>query len=430
MTAAERPSHSSRFWIFWVGFRYLKSKKNLRFLNLITWLSILGIAAGVASMIVVLSVMDGFEAQLKKKLMNFDLHLLIQPTMSVPGFERGYVPLASFEQSALAGLLSSRPGVQSLTPVVSTEVILKLARKVSGVVLKGVSAERLQRLKPQLIESAEAPMLTKRKGGQSIKIPGLFVGQELAFEMGLLPGDEVNAISPTETDGPAGGIPRVKPFVIEGIYRSGIPEQELHTVFASQSSVWSFLRQAQVANQWEVALSHFDEAPALSEFLRPKAAPFRVQDWTELNAHLFSSLKLERISMFVILAFIVVVASFNMVTTLTLMVTEKRREISILRAMGASRAEISGVFLAEGLMVGLAGMAAGLSGGYVLCIFLSRYELIRLPEIYYDRTLPVAFEPLYYALIATSAMLIVLIACYYPSKRASQLDLIEGLKAG
>ncbi|OFZ20564.1 MAG: hypothetical protein A2X94_11100 [Bdellovibrionales bacterium GWB1_55_8] len=410
--------------------RYLKSKKNSRFLSFITILSICGVMLGVTSMIVVLSVMDGFEAELKKRLIASDLHVLITPTSKVPGFDRGFVSQSAVNEKQIISNLKDPAQVSSFWPIVGTEAILKAGKKVTGAVVKGVTDERLARLQAQMIETADPQMLVHRERGENIRLPGVIVGQELAFEMGLIPGDQVTLISPTETEGPMGSVPRMKRFVVEGIYRSGIPEQELHTVFMRAQAARSFLRRSDVVSYWEVTLRDFDKAAKTAREIQLAAPAFRVQDWNELNSHLFASLRLERIAMSIALAFIVIVASFNIVTTLTLMVLEKKREISILKAMGARHGQVAAIFLAEGLLIGGIGIAGGLGLGFIVSLVLRRYEFIQLPEIYYDRTLPVTFDPWYYAAIGIAALVIVLIACLYPSQRAARLAPLDGIRFG
>ncbi|MBC7690137.1 MAG: ABC transporter permease [Methylotenera sp.] len=417
-------------WTAWVGFRYLKSKKNSKFLSFITLISVLGVALGVTAMIVVLSVMDGFEAELKKRLMSTELHVLITPTVAVPGVEQNFAPSNALSETRAEAFLKSDSRVDHYWPVISTEAILKTGKKVTGVVIKGVTEERLSKVKSQVTESAEPQMLIKREGAETSRLPGVFVGQELAYELSMIPGDEVTLISPTETEGPLEAVPRLKRYVVEGIYKSGVPEQELHTVFAADSAVRSFLRRTQVVSQWEVTVKNFDDAPDVATKLRDLAPGFRVQDWIQLNAHLFASLKLERIAMFIILAFIIIVASFNIVTTLTLMVLEKKREISILKAMGARNGAVAAIFLAEGIFIGGSGVGLGLISGALICSILKRYEFITLPDIYYDRTLPVTFQPSYYAFVGVCALIIVITACFYPSKRAALIDPLEGIRFG
>lgn len=417
-------------WTRWVGTRYLKSKKNSRFLSFITFLSVLGVGVGVTAMIVVLSVMDGFEAEIKKRLMSTDLHILVKPTTLVQGFENGFAPKTALDQAQVAEKMKADHRVSSFWPIVSTEAIFRSGRKVTGVVLKGVTSERMVRLKSKITESADPQLLVQRDGADVLRLPGVFVGQELAYEMGLIPGDRVTLISPTETEGPVEGVPRLKKFVVEGIYHSGLPEQELHTVFAEDSSVRSFLRRSDVISEWEVTMHDFERAPEIAKEIRQMAPNFKIQDWVELNSHLFASLRLERMAMFVILAFIIVVASFNIVTTLTLMVLEKKKEISILKAMGARHSQVAAIFLSEGLLIGGLGIVGGTLLGFFLCSILRRYEFITLPDIYYDRTLPVTFNSGYYLGVALCAWFIVLAACLYPSRRAARLNPLDGIRFG
>ena len=417
-------------WTVWIGFRYLRSKKNSRFLSFITFISMFGVMIGVTALIVVLSVMDGFESELKKRLMSSDLHILITPKAEVASFDRGYVNTQEFDASGVGERLRTDPRVESVWPIVSTEVILKSGRKITGSVLKGVTAERLERLKKQVSEMAEAKMLVKQEKGETIRLPGVFVGQEMAYEMGLIPGDFVTLISPTETEGPFSTVPRLKRFVVEGIYRSGMPEQELHTVFAQDHAVRGFLRRASVVSQWEVTLKEFDEAVPVASTIRSSLPNFRVEDWVQMNAHLFAALTLERLAMFVILAFIVVVASFNIITTLTLMVLEKKKDIAVLKTMGAENAQVAAIFLSEGLLIGGVGVAGGVVFGLLICLALKRWEFIQLPDVYIDRTLPVNFRPEYYAVIALSALVIIVVACLYPSRRAAKLTPLDGIRFG
>ncbi|MFL5812897.1 MAG: FtsX-like permease family protein [Bdellovibrionia bacterium] len=417
-------------WTGWIGVRYLKSKKNSRFLSFITILSVLGVGLGVASMIVVLSVMDGFEAELKKRLMGTDLHILITPTTLVSGFEGGMVPDDSLDLERIRSGISDRAQIDTMYPVLSTEAILKAGRKVTGVIFKGVPGDRLDKVQQLVVERAKPESFRDGGSDSQVKLPGVLVGQELAYEMGLIAGDHVTLISPTETEGPMSSVPRLKRFVVEGIYHSGLPDQELHTIFATDGAVSSFLRRAKIVSQWEVTVKDFDQAPLVADEIRKQNPQFKVQDWIQLNSNLFWSLKLERVSMFVILAFIVIVASFNIVTTLTLMVLEKKREISILRAMGAREGAVAAIFLSEGLLIGGLGIAGGMALGFGVCVILRKYEFIQLPDVFYDRTLPVTFDARYYIGVGLCALIIVLVACLYPSRRAARLEPLEGIRFG
>jgi lipoprotein-releasing system permease protein len=272
-------------------------------------------------------------------------------------------------------------------------------------------------------------MLIQREGAETTRLPGIFIGKELAYMVGLIPGDLVTLISPTETQGPLESVPRLRQFVVEGIYQSGTPDQELHTIYSREKDARSFLRKRDVVSQWEVSVHDFDRAPDVAARLRPLLPGFRVQDWVQLNSTLFFSLKLERLAMFVVMVFIVVVASFNIITTLTMMVMEKKREISILKAMGARDAQVGAVFLAEGLLIGGIGVGGGVFFAAIICSILQRFEFVALPDVYYDRTLPVTFVPEYYLIVAFAAFVIVLLAAAYPTRRAVRLHPLEGIRS-
>ncbi len=409
-------------WTIWIGFRYLKSKKNSRFLSFITLLSILGVGLGVTAMIVVLSVMDGFESELKKRMMSSDLHVLVQPTSATPGYDRGFVPDDTITAAQIEQFKQkSDQQILSFWRILSTEAILKAGKKVTGVILKGVTKDRLENLRKQMMDVKES---------EALPLQGIYLGQELAYEMGFIPGDPVTLVSPLETEGPLESVPRLKRYTIAGIYHSGLPEQELHTAFAEELAVQSFLKKAHVVSQWEIAVKDFSQASQVADQIRASDPTLKVQDWTQLNSHLFASLRLERISMFIILAFIIIVASFNIVTTLTLMVLEKKKEIAILKTMGARNAQVAAVFLSEGLLIGALGVGGGTGLGMLICWMLRRYEFITLPEIYYDRTLPVTFDVRYYILVSVCGFLIVMAACLYPSRRAARLNPLEGIRFG
>ena len=363
--------------------------------------------------------------------MSSDLHVLVEPTESTPGYQRGFVPSSTLSAAQISTLVTdSQQQIIGFWPVVSTEVILRSGRKVTGMVVKGVTNDRMERLRQQITESADPQLMTHPTADDRPTLAGILLGQELAYEMGLIPGDEVTLVSPTETEGPFDNIPRLKKYVLEGIYHSGLPEQELHTAFAREDDVRSFLRKSQVVSHWEITVKDFNRAPEVAAHIRELYPHLKVQDWIQLNSHLFASLRLERFSMFIILAFIIIVASFNIVTTLTLMVLEKKREISIFKAMGARNGQVAAIFLAEGLFIGTLGVGGGAAFGFLVCSLLRRYEFITLPDIYYDRTLPVTFDPRYYVLVSLAGLVIVLIACIYPSKRAAKLHPLDGIRFG
>ena len=400
-----------------VGFRYLTSKKSSKFLSIITAISVGGVGIGVLTMVVTLSVMSGFEDELKKRLFAAETHVLIE---NHEGYFKSSDQLLEQIQTAV-------PTIEKVYPILQTEVILRSGKKVTGSVVKGVGAAQLEWLKSKVVEWAPADVLASDAKG----VARLFVGAEMAFDMGVIPGDLVTMVSPVEAEGPFGAVPRVKRFVVEGVYKTGIPEQELHVAFSAAADIESFLRQEGVLNAVEVRVGTLEEAPGAAQAIKRRLGDaFLVRPWQELNAHLFQSLKLERTAMFCILIFIVIVASFNIVSTLTMMVLEKKRSLSILRAMGATRQQISAIFLWEGLAIGLFGVVGGVSLGLAVCWALMRYPIIELPEYFYDRTLPVIIHPESIAIVALTTLCVVLLGAIMPARKASYLTPIQGIREG
>jgi lipoprotein-releasing system permease protein len=328
----------------------------------------------------------------------------------------------------LTRIKASSPVIRNVNPVLQTEIILRSGKKVNGSVLKGVATEQLEWVKTQVIEWAPRELLSEAVAGGAAKI---FLGSEMAFDMGVIPGDLMTVVSPVETEGPFGAIPRVKRFVVEGIYKTGVPEQELHVVFAAMRDVESFLKQEGILSQVEVRVRSLEDAPEASDAVTKAAGPgFLVRPWQVLNAHLFQSLRLERTAMFCMLIFIIIVATFNIVSTLTMMVLEKKRSLSILRAMGATPKQISLIFLWEGMAIGIIGVFGGAALGLLICSLLSKYPIIELPEYYYDRTLPVLVQPGAVAGIAAAALAVVILGALTPARKASELSPIQGIREG
>jgi lipoprotein-releasing system permease protein len=415
-------------WVFFVARRYLKSKRNTEFLSLSSLLSMGGIGLGVAAIIIVLSVMSGFEKQLREKLVSSDLHVLITPEHSFPGFESGWVPKAGMTALPALAAISSSPEVDLMSYQLSTEVVIRNGNKVSGILIKGVESEKFSRVKQSLVEEALPQMLVDREGPNAIRYPGIFVGKELAYEMGLIPGDFVTVISPSQMDGPFNNIPRLKRFVVEGIYHFGVPEQESHVAYTAISNVESFLRKKGVVSEIEIALQDSSRSTPFIGRFRSELTDLKARDWNDLNANLFASMRLERLAMFLILLFTVIISSLNIVSTLTLLVQEKIKEISILKTMGATPKSIRAIFVWKGILIGGSGVFFGTVGALVICIMLKKYQFISLPEVYYDRTLPVTFDPVYLIGVPVVSFLIVCMASYFPARGAARLTPLEGIR--
>ena len=415
-------------WIHWIARRYLKAKKGNRFMNMSSALSMGGIGLGVAAIIVVLSVMNGFERQLRDKLVSTDLHVLLLPEPSFPTFDMGVVSRSELDSSGVVASMKTNPEVTSFSYILSTEVIIRSGNKVSGVMVKGIDPIKMDKLKKNLVEQALPQMLVERDGSEITRYPGVMVGKELAYELGLIPGDFVTVISPSQMDGPFSNIPRVKRFVVEGIYHFGVPDQESQVVFTTMANMESFLRKKDSVTQVEIALKDSEHSQDFVKQYRPQLTGLKIRDWNELNSNLFASMRLERIAMFLILLFTVMIASLNIVSTLTLVVQEKIKEIAILKTLGATPKNISSIFVWKGLLIGGVGVLWGSATAILICVLLKKFQFIALPDVYYDRTLPVSFDPLYFIGVPLISFGIVLIACYFPAQRASRLTPLEGIR--
>jgi len=415
-------------WVLFVARRYLKAKRNTEFLSLSSMLSMGGVGLGVAAIIIVLSVMSGFEKQLRQKLVSSDLHVLITPQHAFPGFEMGWVPKAGLAGLPAIASISTNPAVDLMSYQLSSEVVIRHGNKVSGIQLKGVEEGKAARVKKSLVEEALPQMLVDREGPNSVRYPGIFVGKELAYEMNLIPGDFVTIISPSQMDGPFNNIPRIKRFMVEGIYHFGVPDQESHIAFTPIANMESFLRKKGMVSEIEIALKDSAASPAFVAQYRSGLPDLRVRDWNDLNQNLFASMRLERLAMFLILLFTVIISSLNIVSTLTLLVQEKIKEISILKTMGAAPRSIRNIFVWKGVMIGGSGVLTGSIGAVLICVLLRKYQFIELPDVYYDRTLPVSFDVVYFIGVPLISFVIVCLASYYPARGASKLTPLEGIR--
>jgi lipoprotein-releasing system permease protein len=415
-------------WVHFVAKRYLKAKRGAKFLSLSTALSMGGIGLGVAAIIVVLSVMSGFEEQMREKLISSDLHVLITPENTFPNFNMGYVNRDEIKSLPAIASMTVSPDVEMVSFILGTEGVLRSGNKVSGVEVKGIDGPKFTKLKKSLSEEALPQMLVDRNGPDATRYPGIFVGKELAYDMGLIPGDFVTLVSPSEMDGPFSNIPRIKRFIVEGIYHFGVPEQEASVVFTHVSNMESFLRRKNAVSSVEITLKHARDSEGFVKKYEGQLPSLRTRDWNELNSNLFASMKLERIAMFLILLFTVMIASLNIVSTLSLMVQEKLMEIAIFETMGATRKNVSGIFVWKGFLIGGTGVVFGTGFALVVCVALKKFQFISLPEVYYDRTLPVNFDFAYFLGVPLISFAIVCLASYFPAKRASELTPLEGIR--
>lgn len=400
-----------------IALRYLKSRKRHRGLSFNTGISIGGVALGVMALLVVLSVMSGFHEDLQKKILGVTAHVVI---LDYTG------PMEDYK--AVMKKVEGEPHVVSASPFVLGQAMVSYRGKAQGIFLRGIDPsleERTTELE-QYMKDGSLSALAASEGGE----PGLVLGRELASRLGAFVGDKVKVISPTGATGPLGLVPRVKEFEVKGIFEVGMFEYDSNLVLMGMQPAEKFLGLGDAVTGIELRLDDIYKADAVSRDITKKLGfPYYARDWIQMNKNLFSALRLEKLVMFVILTLIVLVAAFNIISTLIMNVIEKEREIAILKAMGATNGGIMSVFMLQGFVIGLVGTAIGLAGGFLVGYLLNTYEIIKLPgDVYYLTHLPAKMKLSDFVVVSTSAVLISFLATIYPAWQAARLDPIEPLR--
>jgi lipoprotein-releasing system permease protein len=292
-----------------------------------------------------------------------------------------------------------------------------------------VEAERLKRK----IDDIEAFLREPTRAGagkQRDVLPGIIVGKELARALRLYVGDEVNVVAPLGTLGPTGPMPKARPFRVAGIFYSGMPEYDMKFMYVTLETGQKFLNMGDSVSGIDIRVTDIERAPEAASAIRGeiKRNDLRVRDWQELNQRLFGALALEKLAMFVTLGIAIVVASFCIAGTLTLMVQEKGREVAIMKAMGTSDRTVVGVFVIEGGLIGLLGASLGLFLGFMLCFALEHFGIRLDPDVYYMDRLPVHIDATEFAMTGVAAVLLCLAITIYPALLASRLRPVDALR--
>lgn len=405
---------------FFISIRYLLAKRRQTFMSLITFISVTGVAVGVTALIVVLAVMNGFHEDLRGRILGITSHVNIGSYGGVISNYREIIQEVEKE-----------PGVVKATPFIYAQVMITSGRSVSGAVLKGIdplSASKVIKIEENLRWGSLADLVQSTQAGSSP--PGIIVGYALANNLSVRVGDYVTIISPAGRLTPMGQVPKSKLFQIVGIIESGMYEYDNTLAYADMSPAQQFLGIGDSVTGIEVKVADIYKAGDVAQRLKARlGAGYYANDWMRMNSNFFQALKLEKVVMFVILTLIILVASFNIVSSLIMLVMEKGRDIAILKAMGATTASIRKIFVLEGFLIGTTGTILGLMGGFALCGILKRYKFIELPpDVYHISTLPVKMEALDLVTIALSAIVISLVATLYPSRKAAGLDPAEALR--
>jgi lipoprotein-releasing system permease protein len=401
-----------------IGLRYLKAKRKQAFISVISGFGVLGVMLGVMTLIIVLGVMNGFERDLKEKILGTVSHLVVMnhSSRSMTGWGSLIDRLAVFD------------GVKAVTPYIYGQAMMSSKGKVRGVIVRGIDPSTAGDVisLPKYLESGSLKDLAYSYDG----LGSLIIGKELASAGSLRVGDSVQLISPQGKRTPIGAIPRVQNFRIIGIFKSGMYEFDSNLVYMDLPEAQKFFEMGDGVTGIEVNLRDIYIAPKLAARIEAGlGAPYWTRTWRDMYRNLFSALKLEKIAMFIILTFIVLVAAFNIIISLIMLVMEKSKDIAILKALGTTSDRIMRIFIVQGMVIGAAGTFLGAIAGLGGAALLARYPVIELPEeIYTISTLPVAINTLDVAIICCVALTICFLATLYPSFKAARLEPVEALR--
>jgi len=407
---------------YFIGRRYLRAKRKQAFISLITILSTAGIAVGVMALIVVIAVMSGFESDLKSRILGGQSHIVLM---------RHGGPFTEYRQ--ILKDVEKVDGVKSATPVIYTQVMLRASSRVSGAVLRGIDPESAGRV----IKTLDKVSLHNPKAGMGEgtdnDVPGIVLGKELANNLGVSKGDTIYLISPRGMISPIGHLPAMKRFRLTGFFESGMYDYDGSFAYINIDQAQKILRMGNSVTGIEIRVDNMYNAREIAQkIVSSLGFPFWARDWMQMNQNLFTALKLEKTVMFIILTLIVLVAAFNIASTLIMMVMEKTRDIAILKAMGATDKSIKKIFVFKGMVIGTVGTILGVIFGFVLCTILKHYKIAELTgDIYYFTTkLPVRLEFFDVVIIVSAALVICFFATIYPARQASKLDPVEAIRYG
>jgi lipoprotein-releasing system permease protein len=401
-----------------VAKKYLLAKRKQTFISIITFISIGGVTVGVMALIVVLAVMSGFERELKDRILGATAHIHVTSL-------EGSIP-KPFETAAEVRKVD---GVVAASPYIFSQMMISSGGSAAGGVLRGVDIGTIGAV-TQLSRDLRAGRLEDLHRKTPGSLPGVILGKELAGNLAVGLGDVVEILVPGGAITPLGAFPKTSRFRVVGISESGMYEYDATFAYVSFAEAGRLLGTEGRATGIEVKVRDIYAAGEVARRIRTALGyPYWAKDWMQSNRNLFSALKLEKVVMFVILVLIVMVASFNIISTLIMVVMEKTKDIAILMTMGATRRTIRRIFAMEGLIIGISGTFAGTALGGILCGLLKKYRFIHLPsDVYYISTLPVLVEPATVVLVVVSSILICFLATVYPAWQASRVDPAEAIR--
>ncbi|MBN1365592.1 MAG: lipoprotein-releasing ABC transporter permease subunit [Syntrophaceae bacterium] len=416
--------------------RYLKAKRKQMFVSVITFISVFGIFLGVAALIIVLAVMNGFEDDLRTKILGIKAH--VEVTTDMTG------PMKNYQQ--VREKITGIKGVVASTPFIYTQAMIRNGNGVTGIVIRALDTQSAFKV-INLGKIREGHLNYLNKIPQEISLnykndgappEGIIIGKEMARNMGIFLYDTVTIISPVSIPTPMGMVPLMGKFVVVGIFESGFYEYDSTLAYLSLESCQKFLRAGDTVTGIDIKVDDIYKADVIARKIQSKLGfPFWTQNWMQMNKNLFSALKLEKRVMFIILSLIVLVAAFNIISALIMIVMEKNKDIAILKSMGATSLSVMKIFIYQGMIIGVIGTILGCIAGIAVALNIQQVSLFVenifhfkfLPgDVYYLSELPSKVNYGDILIIVAGTLLICFLSTIYPSFRASQIDPAEALR--
>lgn len=382
--------------------RYIWSKRRHPFVGVISTISVIGICVGVAALIVVLAVMNGFDQDLRDRIIGMRAHLVVEKEGAFP------------EHAQLVDKLRKVPVVKGAAPFVEGQAILQRPDWATGILVRGID--------PAAEGSVSRFAAYLKQGALSDRAGGIALGTELARRAGVTLGTQLALISPVSK--------KPMPVQVEALFSSGMYEYDANLAVLNLKTAQELFGLGDAVSGISVALSDADRADKLKGPLRAALGPsYSVRSWTDMNRTLFGALKLEKIVMFLILALIILVACLNIAGTLTILVMDKTKDIGVLKALGARPSSLMAIFAVDGFLIGAVGALAGLGLGTALCAILDRTSLVELPrEIYFVDKLPVQMNLADTLLVMAVGIGLSSVSAFYPAWMAGRLDVVKALR--